>query len=167
MNKSVSLSVRIPEEDAQFIADFDCGGLGTLSDKVRSIIAHARVSHDEQDYKSQLRHFSQLLSPLLEEIKAQELSLNKHSDAVPIVVEWLIESMSYLLDSDQLETLDIEQIEEGLVERVFRLCDKILRMGVTETAPCYAPTLISARMQSLLELIQVIQTCRKAKKEHP
>ena len=61
--KTVPLSVRVPYEDAEFIAGLHVNGANTPSDKLRAIINQARRRHQGgQDFGSALMFFEEQIS---------------------------------------------------------------------------------------------------------
>ena len=54
-NSRVPISVRISQEDADFIASLQIQGANTPSDKIRELLRQARTLHTQgQDYESSL-----------------------------------------------------------------------------------------------------------------
>jgi hypothetical protein len=51
---------------------------------------------------------------------------------------------------------DLLDLEKGITDRIFRLIESVMQMGVTQQCPCYNPSAINQRIAPVLELAQVI-----------
>jgi len=162
MPKSVPLSVRVQPDDAAFIAELDIGGAQTPSDKVRAIIADARRrAEGSGSYAETLSLVQDTISPALQLLRAAENRQQIHSDLIFTVAEWIPDTLALLMSSFPLEhdvdeREQLHQAERGLADRVFRLLETVLRMGVTEHCRGYDAEVVSRRMGPVLELAAVI-----------
>ena len=157
MAKSIAFSVRFSNEDAEYIAGLDIDGAVTPSEKIRAIVEHFKSQHQDKTYKNQLRYFQSQFTSLVEEFKEQELSQDTFSEAVPVIMEWLIEFNSYLTSVHDQTPLDIVNVEQCMINRLFRLFEHTLRLAITTEAPCYTPNLIRSKVHTLAELINLIK----------
>ena len=160
MSKTVPISVRVSHEDAEFIANLKIGNAVTPSDKVRSIIREARDRNDNiVNYEGWLKISRDSLDGLIQKIKTMELKQTQHSELISLFNDWIVESFAYAasakheIDEGKVE---LSQFEAGISERVFRLLESMARMGVTSSAPCYDPEIISKGLAPVLELINII-----------
>ncbi len=166
--KTTPFSVRLSEEDAQFIANLNIKGATTPSEKIRTLIQQARENdfkkrhQNYEDYMERLHHW---LSPIVVKYRAMELKKEHHSELVELFIEWVTEAMAFMLSVNEQKKWDLEMLEKQLSDRVFLLLEKILRLGVTGQAPCYDRAIIQNNIQPLMELIQIIQ--RHESKEEP
>ncbi len=168
MGKTVPLSVRISHEDAEYLARLETENSKTPSDKVRAIIAERRrLSLDEQSsYVQVCSWLENILNPTsltLKEIQNQE---EQHSELIRIVLERLPELFAYILATGNVvqSKQDLAKLERELSERVFRLIESILRLGVTEKSPCIDKKAISSRIGPSMEILEVIQNRLKKEK---
>jgi len=171
--RSVPLSVRVHPDDATFIADLDIAGAHTPSDKVRAIIAEARRrAEGSGSYAETLSLVQDTISPALQLLRAAENRQQIHSDLIFTVAEWIPDTLALLMSSfplagDEDENVQLEQAERSLADRVFRLLETVLRMGVTERCRGYDPDVVSRRMGPALELAEVIRSSQhRARKEN-
>lgn len=164
--KMVQIGVRIPQEDATFISQLKVEGANTPSDKLRAIIAQARKrEHGLRDYKECLSTIDDLLMPVRNNVRELELHQEIHSEFVIRTLDWLSEVLAYCLASRvDLESSQskesLEHFEQQLSSRIFRIMESVLQMGVTPRGPCYQPDLISANLQQVLDIANLINQNR-------
>lgn len=161
--KAVTISARVPSEDAEFISRLEISGAITPSDKLRALIGEARSRHGcQRDYRTCMKLVQELINPVSSYVREQEHDLEVHSEVVTYLLDWLPEVLAFSMSSVS-ETSPIEddellkRLEEGILDRVFRLIEAIMRMGVTERGPCYSDTAIQKRIGVVLDLIRVIE----------
>ena len=168
--KTVPISVRISDEDAEFIAGLRIEGAHTPSEKMRALIAEARRRQQwPRDYAGSRAWVESVLASALRAVRNAEVDLERHSEAITLVAEWLPDIMAYILtgvppDYEINEPQELAQLEQGVVDRVFRLLESMLRLAVTEECPCYDTHVVDRRMHSVLALAEVIRI-RKGKEE--
>jgi len=163
MAKNVPLSVRVSESDAAFLAGLDVNGASTPSDKVRALLAEARKRHDGfRDYAGCLAMAHEMMAPTLHLLKDLEKRSRIHSEPVSQLAEWLPETLAFFLTTfpDDGEHNDLEQIEaleQGVTQRIFRLIQATLRLAVTRECEAYDPLVISRRIEPTLEIAELIR----------
>jgi len=161
-SKMVPISTRISQEDVEFISQLKVSGATTPSDKVRAIIAEAkRRSEGMEDYRSAFKMMQELFQPVREYIREAELETGKHSELVTRLIEWLPDMTAYLLSTftrseHDIDEQDLIDLESGLADRIFRMIESVMQMGVTQRCPCYNPSAINQEIDPILELANVI-----------
>ena len=169
--KAVAISARIPQEDAVFISQLKINDAKTPSDKLRAIIAEARRRQEnQQDYRGCMTMIQDMITPVGARARELELEQGRHSELVSRVLEWLPDTMAFIMAAggvmegeqtgQQLNTL-----ENGIADRVFRLMESVLQMGVTQRCPCYDVQAIQARVEPVLDLMRVISITREPAEE--
>lgn len=161
--KTVPLSTRISQEDAEFLSALKIDDANTPSEKLRVIIAEARKRQEGmQDYRSSLLMYQSMLNRLVTVSRELEMENQIHSELVFRLTEWLPDMMAFttamgseLHRSRSVE--DLKKFEEGITDRSFRLFQSILQMGITESCPCYQTNVVSKRMAEIVNLVNVIQ----------
>ena len=162
MAKNIPLSVRVSQADAEFLARVDLEGASTPSDKVRALLAEARRRHDGfHDYASCLGMANEMLAPTLHLLKDLEKRCDIHSEPVAQLAEWLPETLAFFLttfpdDGVENDMEQIEALERGVTDRVFRLTQALLRLAITPECQAYDPAIITKRVGPVLELADVI-----------
>jgi len=168
--KSVTMSVRISQNDALFLAEFKAEGAITPSDKLRAIIKDARENQRQfNDFRGSINLFKKLLEPVDASIREAELDHRVHSELVTRILEWLPDMMAstVTLEKQLGQNPDkeaLQSLEDGLADRVFRLIASVLQMGVTEKNPCYRKDAINSRVEMVLDLAQLIGNRNKNSK---
>jgi hypothetical protein len=165
MSKNVPLSVRVSEEDAEFIARLQVSGAATPSDKVRAMIAEARRRHEGvQDFEGALSMLQDLLAPVLRRLQLAEVEQHSHSELLSHVAHWIPELVAFLLtafsDVKRLEREHLQELESEVADRVFRLIEDVLRMGITRECRGYDPAVVARRMDPVLELAELARASR-------
>ena len=160
MAKTIPISLRVSHEDAEFIANLQMDGAITPSDKVRSIIRNAKKQNERiVSYEGCLKIAHEALKGLTQKVKATELEAKHHSELVNMFNDWITESFAYVASaSNEMEEgkLGLEQLEDGISERVFRLFEVVARMGVTSNAPCYDKEIVTKGFVLISELTHII-----------
>ncbi|MEZ4352603.1 MAG: hypothetical protein R3F16_02905 [Myxococcota bacterium] len=164
--KSVPLSVRISVDDAEFIARLSLEGATTPSEKMRKLLGEARRRReDAADYGRCLGMVRESLDPAIRALRELEHAEGMHSELALGTAEWLPEMIAFVVstlltrsEEDHAELL--RRVEAGMADRIFRLLETTLRLGVTPESPTYSPTLVSDRLDRLLSLVEVIRRAR-------
>lgn len=165
MTKNVPLSVRVSEEDAEFIARLQVSGAATPSDKIRAMLAEARRRHEGvQDFEGALAMCEDMLVPVLRRLQNAELEQRLHSELLSHVAHWLPDLVALLLTAfsgvKRLEPEHLQGLENEVADRVFRLIEDVLRMGITRECRGYDPTVVAQRMAPVLELAELARASR-------
>ncbi len=172
-SKTVQISARISHEDAEFISQLKINGAATPSDKLRAIIAEARQKNTQRhDYLGSLNFMQDLISPAHNNIKNAENHLRLHSELVTRLIEWLPDIFAYIIsasipDEEDLAPEMLLQLENDLSNRIFRLIESVLQMGITKRCPCYNDKLIEHSIETVLDLAQVISLSHKNEDREP
>ncbi|MDH3588576.1 MAG: hypothetical protein OEQ74_04160 [Gammaproteobacteria bacterium] len=164
-NKTVPVSVRLPREDALFLDALSLEGAETASEKLRALISDARKrQHGTEEYPAALRLAQENLAPTLRIVRDSERNMDMHSELISRLGEWLPDCMAYLIACNgaatELDQDALTNIERGLAERAFVLIQSILQMGVTQSSSCYDPSVISKRLDTVMDLADVISRTR-------
>ncbi|MDA0782505.1 MAG: hypothetical protein O2970_10380 [Proteobacteria bacterium] len=157
--QAIPFSVRLPQEDAEFIANMEIKGAKTPSDKIRAIIAKAREEEKEdKDYKNILRKAQEMFIPALDKLREEELKKGEHSELTGIVSECLVETCAFFISalSENKKGTNLNNLEKGVADRIFTLFERVMRMGVTAQAPCYNKVIIKEHLAPVLELAGII-----------
>lgn len=163
-DKSVPLSARISVDDAEFLARLRIEGATTPSEKIRGLLADARRRQEaSSSYGSALTVVQHSLAPATRALREAEHAEGMHSEFALAVAEWLPDAIAFfasgipaLGEGDRRETL--AALEQGLADRVFRLLEQTLRLGVTPELPGYSPSLVSERLDRVISLVDVIRS---------
>lgn len=158
--KSVPLSVRLPQQDAEFIAALKAGDAVTMSEKVRHLVGEARRLADEgSSFEGVVKHTTEVLGPLARALDAIEKHDSENSQLLRAFLQWLPGLLA------TLETVDFEdetpikdqltEIEGKAAKRTQDFLDQLARLAVTTEAPCLNKQIMRRTLQPLTELIEL------------
>lgn len=160
----IPLSVRIPQEAADFIAGLEIEGATTPSDKIRALLAKARLADQgSRDYSYNLQRAEDMLAKskymLLEAEKVEAM----HSALVRRLFEQLPDILAYLVAElpDQVDKAALLQYEAGAWMRAQRLMESMLQLALTQQNSCYNQTILTRTLGSTLELTKIIADHRQ------
>ncbi len=160
--KSIPISVRISQDEAETLARLSIPGATTPSEKLRGLIAEAhRREQGPTDYAEAVHQAQQWLAPLLERIQTAESQLGQYSDIVAILREWLPDFLAQTrlagaADNRQLSLDDLCYLESRITDRVIGLMARILQLALISRCRCYDPELITKRMDQIRQLAAII-----------
>jgi hypothetical protein len=158
--KTTPISVRITHRDAEFIAELNIEDAITPSDKIRALLKEARNARkSKKDRSTCLGLARKTVDPLLHRVKEREMSEQVHSELITSFGEWLMEMLGYITSQESKESseFDLIEIEREFANRIFRLCNMVVRMGITQKAQCYDQEIISNSLPPLMEIMTIIQ----------
>jgi hypothetical protein len=163
MPKNIPLSVRVTEADAEFLAGIDAEGAATPSDKVRALLADARRRQNGfRDYGGCLAMANEMIAPTLALLKELEKRSGIHSEPVAQLAEWLPETLAFFLttfpdDGPGNDLEQLEELEQGVTDRIFRLTQAMLRLAITPKCEAFDPAIVSKRVGPTLEIAEAIR----------
>lgn len=161
-----TISVRVPDEDLEWLLTLDIAGARNPSDRIRSLIAANRRQREGMgDYVACVAMLRDFLRPFLEVVSAAERLHNVHSEVVASIAESMPEIMAEMVafrpvpDDDQAPAA-LARIEADLAARAMRLFVRLLRLSVTQTVPAYDPVVLEPGLTEVLEVAALVQSRR-------
>lgn len=155
----IPISVRISQEDADFIAEFNIDGANTPSEKIREILKQARLAHTQtRDYGSALAAMEQFLQTAKHNVLHAEKEHGVHSHILARMFE-LLPDLTATLAVDLLEDTDLgvlKYYEREVMLRVVRMTDSILQLAVTGKGAAYDDGVLEL-LDNTLMLAQIIR----------
>lgn len=167
MPRSVSLSVRISDDDAAFLARYKAEGATTPSEKLRALLADARRAEvGEQDFAGRVEWCGSQMQPALNRIRNLQKQARQRSDFTVRLYERLPELLATLMTGpantdDAAEAL--VDFEADVAEQAFALIEEILDLGLTKNSRTYDPALIKTRLEPVLEILDLIRLSKLPK----
>lgn len=161
MNSShrIPISVRISQEDADFIADLHIEGAHTPSEKIRELLKQARLAHTQQrDYSHALQQAEQFLQTAKHDVLYLEKELGIHSPILARMFDW-IPDLCATLAADLPPTAsltDLQKYEREVMWRIVRLSNSILQLAITGKGAAYDDTVLQ-QLDNTLKLAQIVQ----------
>jgi len=158
--KSVPLSVRLPQQDAEFIAGLTAGDAVTMSEKVRHLVGEARrLSSEGASFDGIVKQTADVLAPLGKALDTLEKDSGENSQFLRALLEWLPGLLATLEAVDfKNEILIVDQLcnmEDDAARRTQRFLDQLARLAVTTEAPCLNKQIMRRTLQPLTELIEL------------
>ena len=147
----IPISVRITQEDADFIAELKIEGANTPSEKIRELLKLARLAH------TQTRDYSSALTAQHDVLHAEKQA-GAHSHIVARLFEQLPD-LGATLAADLPEEADLDDLkkyERELMWRIVRLTDSILQLAVTGKGAAYDDTVLQ-QLENTLKLAKIVQ----------
>lgn len=172
--KSVSISVRISQDEAEFLAGLRIPGATTPSEKLRALIADAHCrERGPVDYSDSITQVQQWLAPLLSTVQMAEGNQEQHSDILAILREWLPDFLAYArLASNSTNSTgsapaleELRVLERGIADRLFRLMERLFQLALISRCHCYDSELITKRMEQIRQLATIIMLQQERNKE--
>ena len=168
--KSVSISVRVSDDDAAFLAGLQVDDAKTPSEKLRALLsAEQRRQEGAQDPTEAVEMFSEMLRPAHRQTR--RLSETFNSEAVQKIFERLPELAGVAYSGPKHgsgETTEnaLTRFEGRLLDQAFSLLEELLTLGLVSHAKCYDPDAISKRLGRILELVELIKLSRRERGEN-
>lgn len=168
--KSIPISVRITQDEAESLARMRIPGATTPSEKLRALISEAhRREQGPADYPEAMAQVQQWLAPLFTTIQLAESSQEQHSDILALLREWLPDFLAYTrlsaTSSTALSPDALLALERGIADRLLRLMERIFQLALISRCHCYDPELITRRMELIRQLASIITRQQEGTKE--
>lgn len=165
--KTRSISGRISEQDFEFLIGYQLDGKVTVSEKLRYVASFFRRYHESfSDYSEALTETNRLLAPSRLALKTCEHQQGIRSQLMEQVFQTIPEIMAELStsrkklversESDQRKAAI--QLEENVLQNVLQLLESMLRLALTSQSPCYNPSLLQGRLDTITELVELAST---------
>lgn len=159
----IPISVRISQEDADFIAALKTEGAHTPSEKIRELLKQARLAHTQpQDYPEALLRMEQFFHPARHRLLSLEKQLGVHSAVLARLFEHLPDLAAALAQElpEEADPAALQQYERETVWRVVRLMDAVLQLAVTGKGAAYNDTVL-ANLDNTLNLAAIVRQAKR------
>lgn len=166
MPRMQTISIRVPDEELQWLVSLDEGNTRTPSEKLRLLVARARQQQigmaDPETCTTWMRTLAQ---PFADSLAALERQKKIQSELIAAVEEWVPAMMATLISSRigghkaQESALEVEAI---LAQQCFRLITAVLRAAVTTNPATYDKSVLDRYLADIVEIANIISTKRGA-----
>lgn len=159
VGKSIAISFRASQEEADFLSRLEVESAKTPSEKLRWLIQMARLREaGATDPARQRDLLEEILRPALHRWRNAEGAEAKNSELLHGFSDWLIEAAVFFAMAASMEEGEdfLTRLEDGAADRMARLAETFLRLGVTKNAPCYSPGVVRDRIEPIVELARII-----------
>lgn len=163
----IPVSVRISQEDADFIAQLQIEGATTPSEKIRELLTQARLAIDSpKSYDTMLRQMEDLLSVARYEVLQREKELGVHSHILARVFESMPDLIATLSAGglNNASHADLCHYEKEVMWRVVRVMESILQLAVVGKGAGYDDTILN-ELDNTLTLARIINEHREHKEQ--
>lgn len=154
----IPLSVRIDQEEADFIAALQIDGTATPSEKIRELLKQARLAHEGgRDYAAALNRAELFLQTARHELLRQEKALGVHSHILARLFE-LLPDLTATLAADfpaENSVAALKKYEREAMWRIVRLFDGILQLAVTAKGAAYDDAVLD-ELDNTLKLAKIV-----------
>ncbi|QMT31002.1 hypothetical protein [Alysiella filiformis] len=158
----VPLSVRIDQEDYDFIAQLHIEGANTPSEKVRELLKQARLAHAQaQDYEHGLDSMERFIQAAKRHVLHAEKEWGIHSTILARLFEQ-VPDLAATLAADLPEHAtqqDLLDYEREMMWRVVRLMDAVLQLAVVGKGAAYDDNIL-LELDNTLKLANIVQQAR-------
>ena len=155
----IPISVRISQEDADFIAELKIEGANTPSEKIRELLTQARLAHSQtHDYGTALVAQEQFFQVARRDVLHAEKEWGIHSHIVARLFEQLPDFAATLAADlpENAQAADLKRYECELMRRIVRLTDSILQLAVTGKGAAYDDTVLR-QLENTFKLAKSVQ----------
>ena len=155
----IPISVRISQEDADFIAELKIEGANTPSEKIRELLTQARLAHSQtHDYGTALAAQEQFFQVARRDVLHAEKEWGIHSHIVARLFEQLPDFAATLAADlpENAQAADLKRYECELMRRIVRLTDSILQLAVTGKGAAYDDAVLQ-QLENTLKLAKIVQ----------
>ncbi|HRD65072.1 MAG TPA: hypothetical protein PKY50_02870 [Candidatus Competibacter sp.] len=165
MAQMQTLSIRIPDEDFQWLSSLQEADAKTPSEKLRALLARIRKQEAGMTSPELCAAWMQALArPFADTVSVYERQHKIHSDLVGLVSEWIPRIMATLVSArlsegaSQKEALDVEAV---LAQQCFRLFASLLRAAVTTHPATYDEGVLDRYLPDIIEIADIIATRKR------
>jgi hypothetical protein len=162
-----TVSVRVPEDDLEWLMGLDIAGARNPSDRIRSLIAaNRRQRAGTTDYVACVAMLHDFLRPFRDVVSAAERREKLHSEVVSTIAGSLPDIMAEAIafqpvpDDDSARTA-LAHIEADLAARTMRLLVRLLRLAVTQRVSAYNPAVLDSYLNEIIDIADLIRDRRR------
>jgi len=162
-----TVSVRVPDEDLEWLMALDIEGARNPSDRIRSLIAaNRRQREGAADYLACVAMLRDFLRPFRDALSAAERREKVHSEVVAAIADSLPDIMAETIAFPPLPDDDtageaLARIEADLTARTMRLLIRLLRLSITQTVPAYDPAVLDPHLAEVIDIADLIRGRRR------
>lgn len=173
MAQMQTLSIRLPDEDFQWLLSARPETGKTPSEKLRALVAGSRQQDAERaDPEMCAESMKGLVQALANSVAVWERRRMRHSELVGAALETVPQLMAILASSAPVseaaeagETM-AKELEAALAQQCFRLLTRILRAAVTSAPEVYERESIERYLPGIVEIMEIIATRREKERQN-
>ena len=178
MAQMQTVSIRLPDEDFQWLLSAQEGAGKTPSEKLRMLVARVRQQESGLSNPDVCAEWMRsLVQPMMNAVATWERQHKEHSELMSAVLDTVPRIMAIVLsgqrqqsglrergesgdsgDSGESMACDLHEIEAALAQQSFRLLTTLLRAAVTTNPAVYDKEAIDRYLPDILEITEIIST---------
>lgn len=167
--KTTSLSVRVDDDDAAFLASLKIDEARTPSEKLRALLHAERRRHEGvEDPLEAADMFRDLMQPAKRRIRKLEMKTGARSTFLTKLYDRLPEVAGAAFSGPDEKPKDaagnLTHFENEMLNDVFVFIQEVLELGLTSQNRCYDPAGIEKRLAPVLEILELINMSRQRRK---
>ncbi len=169
MAQMQTVSIRLPDEDFQWLLSSPYGVGKTPSEKLRGLVSRVRQQESGlADIDVCTEWMRSLVQPLISQVGAWERQQKQHSELMSAVLDAVPRIMALLVsarpetEEARPDAGDLREVEAVLAQQCFHLLTTLLRAAVTSTPAVYDRVSIERYLPDIIEIMEIIAT-RKEK----
>lgn len=159
-SKTVPLSVRISDEDAEFLARLDIGEAHTPSEKMRALLAsERRLRAGPRDAGEASEMLSDLMRPARRRLRDAEREAPVRSEALEKLYDRLPELAALALAGPAADAKagELAGFEARMLEHAFSLFEDLMRIGLLSEPRCHDAEALKIRLAAVAELADLVK----------
>jgi len=172
MAQMQTVSIRLPDEDFQWLLSAQEGAGKTPSEKLRMLVARVRQQESGLSNPDVCAEWMRsLVQPMMNAVATWERQHKEHSELMSAVLDTVPRIMAIVLsgqrqppgpresgDGGERMACDLHEIEAALAQQSFRLLTSLLRAAVTTNPAVYDKEAIDRYLPDILEITEIIST---------
>ena len=167
--KTTSLSVRVDDDDAAFLADLQIGDARTPSEKLRALLhSERRRQEGAKDALEAADLFSDLLQPTKRRIRQLEADAGLKSEFLRKFYDRLPEIAGEALVGPGRGREDLaeglKEFERTIVDDAFNFVQDVLELGFLPQNRFYDTGRIEERLATILDFVELVRLSREREK---
>lgn len=168
MAQMQTISIRVPDEDFQWLLSLQDAGGKTPSEKLRGLLVRSRQQEAGMTNPELCAAWLRtLMQPFFDSVNALDRRHKTHSDLVGAVADCIPQLMTTLISSriaPENAKEEAVEIEALLAQQSFRLLTSLLRAAVTSVPATYDKHVLDRYLPDIIEIASIIST-RKGKEQ--
>ena len=160
VNFMQAVSVRVPKEDLDWLNELAIAGLNTPSDKIRYLIAQAKVKNESaQDYLSSVTLLQEDLRVFNDAICHLEHESQQHSELLESLSIKLPEILAMMISGFADGDCSFErakEVEQQVAVKLGQVMMSLLRLGLVSQSGTYNKGMLDNFFPEVKELVQLL-----------
>lgn len=170
MAQMQTISLRIADDDFQWLLSVAEPEARTPSEKLRALVTRAREQEAGlKDYRRCVAWMRDLSQPFADAVADVERASKTHSDLVAAVCEYVPQIMATLVSDRPSGERALDKAKEAeavLAQQCFRLLIGLLRAGVTSNPATYDKQVLEGYLDDIIEIAAIISTRKEKESTH-